>query len=562
MRACKFVHFHLEKSVSLRTFKVKKTVEIFKFGNYFKMVKLLNAGLALENRLLPVISLLLVCLSIQAQSDLLDRTIQFPNRKGTTYEMLNLISEQSGYLFMYDSKVINSNRSVRIPAGRYSLKDVIIKVTGDNDIRTKIFDNHILLYKKTEDSAPAKTESAVSTSSQTSAYITLEGAVKERESGEPIAYCTVGIVETGTGTVTNQNGQFRLKLPDSLQNTYIHFSHIGFEAQFVPASLLSESKVDIYLDTRFIPLEALIIRLVNPQKLIKDMLAARARNYPNEPYYLTTFYREGVNHKRGFANLTEAVFRVYKTGYNNQHADQVKMMKMRTISNQQISDTVAMKMKAGVDACLMLDIIKYLPDFLILNDENMFHYTKIAMAVTNERLAHVVAFEQKPGIRGPLYKGELYIDEENFALLHARFQIHPDYIKQAQSMFVVKRSKNVEITPQEASYTVTYQHWNGKYYINHTRGDLSFKIRKKKFLTGASTVHTWFEMATCKIDTLNVKRFPVRESQPTQNILSETNYVYDASFWDDFNIIPPEEKLSEAISRITPKIEESVEKIQ
>ena len=456
---------------------------------------------------------------------------------------------------MYDSKVINSNRTVRIPAGAYSLKDAIARATGDNGIRTKIFGNHILLYKK-EDDAAAKTEAVSFPNFPAPAHITLEGAVMERESGEPIAFCAVRIVENGMGTVTNQNGQFILKIPDSLQNAYIHFSHIGYEAQFVPAALLAENKADVYLVTRFIPLEAVIIRLVNPQKLIKDMLSARADNYSEKPHYLTTFYREGVDFKRGFANLTEAVFRVFKSGYGSMQIDQVKMVKMRTISNQQLSDTVVMKMKAGVNACLTLDIINNLPDFLILNDENMYHYTKIAMAVTNERLAHVVAFEQKPGIRGPLYKGELYIDEENFALLHARFQIHPDYIKQAQSMLVVRQSKNVEIIPQEASYSVTYQQWNGKYYMNHTRGDLTFRVRKKKFLSGNSTVHTWFEMATCHIDTLNVRRFSLRESQSTQNILSETNYVYDASFWEDFNIIPPEEKLSDAILRITSKIEE------
>ena len=470
--------------------------------------------------------------------------------------MLNLISNVSGYLFMYDSKVINSNRTVRIPAGKYSLKDAIVRATGDNGIRTKIFGNHILLYQKTENVTPAKTEDAPPSNPSITTYLTLEGIVKERESDDPIAYCAVRIEENGAGTVTNQNGQFLLKIPDSLKNAYIQFSHIGYEAQFVPAGLLAENKADVYLETRFIPLDAVIIRLVNPQKLIKDMLAARTGNYSDKPHYLTTFYREGVDFKRGFANLTEAVFRVFKTGYGAQQADQVKMVKMRTISNQQLTDTVVMKMKAGVYACIELDIIKNLPDFLILNDENMYYYTKIAMAVTNERLAHVIAFEQKYGIKGPLYKGELYIDEENFALLHARFQIHPDYIRQAQSMFVVRQGKNVEIIPQEAIYSVTYQQWNGKYYANHTRGDLTFKVRKKKFLTGNSTVHTWFEMATCHIDTLNVRRFPIRENQPTQKILSETNYVYDASFWADFNIIPPEEKLSDAILRISSKIEE------
>ena len=521
------------------------------------MIERLTGRLNLKSCVLPAVFLLLACFPLRAQSDdLPEQSIQLPNRRGTTYEILNLISDLSGYMFMYDSKMINSNRSVRVRSGLYSMNDAILQATGDKEIRAKVFGKHILLYKKTDDAAPDRD---ILPPAQTSVYITLEGAVKERESGDPVAYCTVSIAEMGIGTVTNQNGQYRLKVPDSLQNASIHFSHLGYQAQFVPVSLLAESKADVYLDTRYIPLEAVIIRLVNPQKLIKDMLDARTRNYANEPYYLTTFYREGVNRKRGIANITEAVFRMYKTGFGSLQTDQVKMVKMRTISNQQLNDTLTMKMKAGVDACLMLDIIKNTPDFLILNDENMFHYTKIAMAVTNERLAHVVAFEQKPGIIGPLYKGELYIDEENFALLRARFQIHPEYISQAQSMLVVKQSKNVEISPQEASYTVTYQHWNGKYYVNYTRGDLIFKIKKKKFLAGASTIHTWFEMATCNIDTLNAKRFPVRESQPTRNILSETNYVYDADFWEDFNIIMPEEQLTEAIMRINSKIEESVE---
>ena len=513
---------------------------------------------SLKSCLLPIICICFAFVPLQAQSDVLSEfLVQLPNRKGTTYEILNHISDLTGYLFMYDSKVINSNRIVRISPGKYSLKEAIRRVTGDNQIDAKVFGNHILLYKKTDhDNLPTPSENAQVPGSSASAFFTLEGAVMERESGDPIAYCAVRIVENGMGTVTNQNGQFLLKIPDSLQHAYIHFSHIGYEAQFVPAGLLIENKADVYLETRYIPLEAVIIRLVNPQKLIRDMLDARSKNYSDKPHYLTAFYREGVDFKRGFANLTEVVFNVFKQGYSSQQYDQVKIVKMRTISNQQQKDTVVMKMKAGVNACLTLDIIKNIPDFLTLNDDNMYHYTKIAMAVTNERLAHVVAFEQKPGIIGPLYKGELYIDEENFALLHARFQIHPDYIKQAQSMFVVRQGRNVEILPHEAIYSVTYQQWNGKYYVNHTLGDLTFKVRKKKFMAGNSTVHTWFEMATCHIDTLNVRRFSIREIQSTQNIMSETNYVYDASFWGDFNTILPEEKLSDAIGRISSKIEE------
>ncbi len=42
------------------------------------------------------------------------------------------------------------------------------------------------------------------------------------------------------------------------------------------------------------------------------MIERREQNYSHTPVYLTTFYREGVQLKNKFQNLSEAVFKVYK----------------------------------------------------------------------------------------------------------------------------------------------------------------------------------------------------------------------------------------------------------
>ncbi len=496
--------------------------------------------------------------SLWAQNDdMFGRVIELSDSKGSTYEILTRISDLSGFLFIYDSDVVNNNQVITIPSGNYTLRDAIVRVVGVG-IDMKMVGNHILLHRA-EDRPNA--ESQVPALRKLPVYRTLEGMVRDRETGEPIPYCSVNIPETGIGTVTNQNGQFLLKLSDSLQNVYIRFSHIGYELQQISSDRLSDNQNPLYLDPRTVSLDAVVIQSTDPKKLIEAMLDSRSRNYASEPFYLTTFYREGTNRKRKFDNLSEAVFRVYKSGYDKSQPDRVKLIKMRTIRNDQERDTFVMKMKAGVDACLLLDIVKNLPDFLVLNERDVYRYTKTGMAVTDEHWAHVIAFEQKPGIKTPMYQGEFYIDEKNNALLHARFQIHPDYVEQAQYMFVVKKNKDMEIIPREAVYSLSYRKWNGKYYIDHIRGDLTFKIKKKKmFFFNTATVHTYFEMVTCGIDTLQVKRFPIKESQPTRNVFSETNYVYDEDFWSDFNIIPPEEKLTDAISRISAKIEENIAK--
>lgn len=232
---------------------------------------------------------------------------------------------------------------------------------------------------------------------------------------------------------------------------------------------------------------------------------------------------------------------------------------MRRISSNQDKDTVIAKMKSGLNASLMLDVMKDMPDFLMPESEINYPYVFAHSDITviDNRMANVISFEQRDFITLPLYKGNLYIDAENSALLRAEFELHPKYVKEAAGMLVEKKSRNLKIIPQKVIYTVTYKPWNGTYYINHVRGDLHFKIKRKKQIFGSTPLHVWFEMVICKTDTVNVNRFTRKETLSTRTVFSETKFSYDEGFWGNFNVIPPEEKLNEAIGKISSKIEET-----
>lgn len=501
---------------------------------------------------------MLACsVELQAQEEgMPDCKIRFASTRTTIYEMLNRITEQSGLMFVYDSNLLDNEQRVAVRKGVYSLKEAIEQATGRTDLEMKIVGQHILLSQKT---APNPlTASSTAALPPPVPFLQIEGAVREKDSGDPLPFSSVSIYETGIGTIANRNGEFVLKLPDSLRQSHIYISHLGYEPQKIATELLIGNHTDFYLQTRLIPLQEVIVRLVNPVGVLKEMLDRREENYATEPVYFTSFYREGIEKRKGFMSLTEAVFKIYKSGYQSAANEQVKLLKMRKINNEQSRDTLVMRMKAGLNASLMLDLVKNIPDFLTFDYSNLYNYSKIDMSVVDTHLAHVIAFEQKKGIQAALFKGELYIDADNSALLSARFEINPEYISKATDIFVVRKSKGIKITPRKAVYTVSYKPWNGKYYVSHIRGDLDFHIRKKKRLF-YSSVHTWFEMATCKIDTLNVRRFPHKESLPVNKVFSDTHFVYDHNFWEDFNVIIPEEKLNEAISRINLRIEESGE---
>ncbi|MCC8171715.1 MAG: carboxypeptidase-like regulatory domain-containing protein [Parabacteroides sp.] len=504
--------------------------------------------------------LLFVCISLYGQEDSTrtedawNRKVRFIAPKATVYEMLGHITEQTGYLFVYDSNTIDSKKKVTVPKGIYPLCEAILQATGENDLQLKLIGRHILLTRPTLSPLPSVQQPG--TTGNTPAYLIVEGTVRDRQTGTPLPYSTVGIHAAGIGTVANRNGHFLLKLPDSLRQATVSISHLGYEPQQIAAELLTGQPADFYLETRIIPLQEVIVRLVNPVGIVTEMLENRAGNYSRSSVYLTSFYREGIEKGKGVLSLTEAVFRVYKTGYDSRQADQVKLLKMRKINNVQAKDTLVMKMQAGIQASLLLDVVKNTPDFLTFGYFNLYNYSKTDMQVVDSHLAHVIAFEQKEGVNAALYKGELYIDAENAALLSARFEINPAFIGKAEDNFIVRKSKDIKITPRQIIYSVSYRPWNGKYYVSHIRGDLQFRVKRKKQLF-YSTVRTWFEMATCKIDTGQVKRFPYKERLPVHNIFSETRFRYDKNFWEDFNTILPEEHLSEALSKIVSRIEET-----
>ena len=495
----------------------------------------------------------------QDGDDVLGRMIHLSKEKNTVYRLLDKVSDQTGLLFIYDSKLIDNEKTVRIPDGDYTIRQAIYRITGDEQLNLRVIGNHILISPPQNKIPVAAPDT--SPGEETNVHFVVKGILLDRQTNDPIEAGTVGVLNTSIGSITNANGEFRLTLPDSLRASTLYFSHLGYEPREVAASLLTEQNSTIALEAKVIPIQEVVVRIVNPLRLLRDMQENIRKNYPQSPAYLTTFYREGIERKSQFVGLTEAVFKVYKSGYKqNPSPDQVKLLKMRRIISQREKDTLIARMKSGIGASLHLDLIKEMPDFLLAN-ENIEEYTYASTDITviDNRLANVVYFEQKENVRSPLYRGELYIDSENNALLRARFEINPKYIKQTVGMLVEKKSRNLKITPQRVTYTVTYKPYNGQYYINHVRGDLYFKIKRRKQLFGTFPLHTWFEMVTCKVDTDQVSRFTRNEALPTRTVFAETEFTYDEKFWGNFNVIPPEERLNDAIGKISSKIEETEE---
>ncbi|MDR3260770.1 MAG: carboxypeptidase-like regulatory domain-containing protein, partial [Tannerella sp.] len=487
---------------------------------------------------------------VQAGDDgeALARKIQLSKSKGTVYQLLREVSGQSGYLFIYDSQLIRNDRVVKIRKGEYSLAEAIRMITGNERLKIEVLGKHILL-RVSDGREPVRPAAEETKPAERKERLAVEGILYDQTTREPLVYASVGIVNSSIGTVSNQNGEFRLLIPDSLYRSKIRFSHIGYEGQETEIPpLCGGQQMHFLLEPKIFQLQEIVVKVVNPVQLLNEMLAQREKNYSPAPVHLTAFYREGIDHKQRNIDLTEAVLQVYKTGYPHPpDDDQAKLIRKRRISGHQESDTIFPKMKSGIRSCFILDVVKELPDFLNPGVESLYKYAHTDISMMDDRRVDEISFVQKQEIREPLYTGKLFIEAESKALVEAQFEVNPEYVNKATNLFIDKKTPSLRLSLQQAKYIVSYKRSdNGTYHINHVRGDIRFKVKRKTHLF-STPVHFWFEMVTCKTDTVNVKSIPRSERLSLHTVFAETKHLYDRYFWEHFNIILPEEKLKEVI---------------
>ena len=84
-------------------------------------------------------------LCAEGGDDVLARMIHLSKEKNTVYRLLDKVSEQTGFLFIYDSKLIDNEKTVRIPKGDYTIRQAIYLITGNKELSLRVIGDHILI---------------------------------------------------------------------------------------------------------------------------------------------------------------------------------------------------------------------------------------------------------------------------------------------------------------------------------------------------------------------------------------------------------------------------------
>lgn len=489
--------------------------------------------------------------SVMAQEILPEVQVSLPRQTNTVYSLLNQISRESGYFFIYDSEVVDNSRRISIRRGQRSIDQWLTEILNDTTLQFRLIQKHILIYRP--EAGPLQVVAAPEPEN-IATWFTVRGRVSDQANGNPLAFASVAIPELGFGISTNLEGFFQLRVPNDYIGKSIRVSHLGYKTQEIPLNLLSENFVDVIMESEYISLQEVVIRHYDPRAIIMQMLDRKKDNYANKPVNLLSFYREGVKRNNKFLNYSEAVFRVFKAPLNATFDDQVLVVRARNIVNANHTDTLILKLKSGVHSSLNLDFTRQIPDFLDPEFIDDYDFIRADLVRRNERSLYAIEFAQKRHIRGPLFMGTLFIDTEDLAIVEAQFEINPRFVNQARDQFFVRRMQNFIPNIERATYHISYQKFNGRYYLKHVRGELSMKIRQRNSLF-SNNYFAFIEMAVGQISDQNVERFDRREILSPRTTFVDLGYSYDDEFWGEFNVITPEKEIMEAFAAVRARIE-------
>ena len=390
------------------------------------------------------------------------------------------------------------------------------------------------------------------------ANIPIKGRVVADDSRTPLEYASVTINNTNISTVTNQDGYFSLRIPESAKNYQLKVQYLGYNNVSIPViTLIGKDDNVIRMRAGSIELDQIEILSGDGTHLVKEALRSITVNYDEDPNMMVAFYREAIKKGSKHLSLVETVLDVYKASYKSYREDQARIYIGRKATDISAKDTVFMKFQGGISDALMLDIAKH-PEVVFGEEAEGYIFNIEGVITMDDRPHYIIDFFPYQSIDDILFRGKIYLDVASLAFKRMEFNMNVEGRDDASRIFIKRKPSAMRVSAESAKYIVDYVERDGKWYFNYSSTEVQFKVRwrKRSFFGLFSSNYTIFsEMAITDRYEDDVQRFPRKERIRSTDVIAEkVEYFQDPEFWGDYTVIEPDKEITNAIKRLSDKL--------
>ncbi|WP_372640848.1 carboxypeptidase-like regulatory domain-containing protein [Ancylomarina sp.] len=344
------------------------------------------------------------------------------------------------------------------------------------------------------------------------------------------------------GTVSNRQGNFKIKIPKTHQSSKLCFSSIGYQTKEIKLTkLITPLLVKLQKDTAqlnevlVMPKDTLLALLRRAYGKIKD-------NYPDLDTRMKGFYRETYYNpdKDEYLYFGEAIVDVFKTPYSNTSKGQVKVVESRMNKHPLYHKYSSVMWYGGLHFPLTSDDVKRRASYLSPNDFKKYDYS-IYKDKLDGKSVYRIEFTPKED-KKVRYQGKFYLDINSLAYLYYESS-YTDYgIKERNKSLsrfglkVTKRTKQLK-----------YKYWNGKYYFSYISDTENLYNKKTQ-----SDLIQFIEYLTTDINILDTKPIPFTEQTELTDVFYLKAEDIQESNWEDQTLIQADSSLTK-LMEYSPK---------
>jgi len=478
-------------------------------------------------------------------NSVLDRKITLDIKNEPIGSILDKISSQTQVFFSYDATLIEAEKKTNFSAVDKTIQESLDSLFTSRFVYKTIGDQIIISLPEgvenvNESAADLKIRPPV---------ISFKGRIFDNDQKEVLPFSNISILRSNIGTLSNSDGDFELKIPESMQNDTIVVSCLGYR-QFVKAIReIHDRKYEIYLYPTSFQLKEIKVTGINPQEILNRILSKINLNYPQKSEIMTAFYREVLKQDSKYIDVAEAVLEIKKAVYGNDYdQDKVKFVKGRKNINVQPFQFVDFKIQGGPYYITKLDVIKTLDSFLDPEFREFYKYSLDDIVERDNRTLYVIGFKPKEKVDYPCYQGNIFVDMSTFALVQADFSLSRSGLKFAHTSLIRKKPKDFYVRPVDVDYKVTYRRSENQWHLNHAQASIKFKVKSKEDRVN-STFHSTSDLLIADIKPDDGTHFKRDELFHPKDIFTEIITNYDDEFFGNYNTIIPSAELRKALRK-------------
>jgi len=402
----------------------------------------------------------------------------------------------------------------------------------------------------------------------------ISGMIKDAITGDPLSYAQISVNNSTLGTVSNEEGVFRLKMPDSRfpdagDSDTLLISFLGYQTEKIPVSSSESGTLQIFLIPVSLNLREVEIISLSPQEVLRRAFDSIPVNYGTDTIILTAFIRTQKMVNKKLAEYTEAIVEDMKDGYYPFKPGETD--KKHRVSNipylykgRVTSDTNLVNLLGEVGAsarCLGCNFVGDIAEFpyeTVLDERDQKHYILKMEELANPEGGKIyrILFDQNEKTAKTLFQGEILINSRDFAILKITykpsFKAFDTYEKQKYNRLWYLNNQPGWV--QEMSLgetTVTYakrgdswalstirqQYWV-TYIQPQTRQRINYGYKNEVVITDFTR------------DPALIRAFKgdktIGVNQRWDEVVGETDEV----FWENFNYLPIEETLKKELNKL------------